>query len=578
MKKLIYLIMLVLILGLVLTGCLLSNVGQVPTTEQSGITYLTKHTAGAPYVTDLLAGQTLKVGEVKVWNDTDNLYVKYFITDLNWCLTETHLHVATSLDDIPHTNKGNPIPGQFEYKGEHECETEVLYEIPLTCELRTDLVIAAHAVVWDKNSETTMTIVSGINTGVTAVNGVPDVKNAVKSIEPGVGVSYPNCPTGDNDAIQSLWDEYAKLSGGTSPDWMDADWIWSTNYPVNPVNGEYVDFSAPFEVSGLPVGGTLTITADNAYSASLNGVPVGSSISLGPGFPSTLKENVGTGPQGGNWGVASQGWQLVEEWPLTGLTSGNNELTIRAANEYMYTDDNYKGWDYSAQGYTGSITQDPDGSDRCINPAGLIFKASVDYYAHSETAWGKGIRFVDKGNWGMYFGYTVQCTTLPDLLNGDFESPVLTETWDTFTSVAGWIIANVDPEETDEAQLELQKNTIGWNPHSGVQYAELDSYHPTSISQCIDTCPCESYTITFWYSPRPGVAINHLKVFLDNSETAIWDSGVKDGSTLSQTEWTKGMFVVLENSGLICLKFCEVGPDDSYGMFLDDISISLGTP
>ena len=42
MKKSIYLIVLLLILGLVLTGCLLSNVGQVPTSEQSGITYLTK--------------------------------------------------------------------------------------------------------------------------------------------------------------------------------------------------------------------------------------------------------------------------------------------------------------------------------------------------------------------------------------------------------------------------------------------------------------------------------------------------------------------------------------------------------
>ena len=43
MKKLSYLIVLTLILGLVLTGCsLLSNVGQVPTSEQSGITYLTK--------------------------------------------------------------------------------------------------------------------------------------------------------------------------------------------------------------------------------------------------------------------------------------------------------------------------------------------------------------------------------------------------------------------------------------------------------------------------------------------------------------------------------------------------------
>jgi len=42
MKKLYYLIVIVLISSLVLTGCLLSNVGQVPATEQSGISYLTK--------------------------------------------------------------------------------------------------------------------------------------------------------------------------------------------------------------------------------------------------------------------------------------------------------------------------------------------------------------------------------------------------------------------------------------------------------------------------------------------------------------------------------------------------------
>ena len=43
MKKFIYLIVLALILGLVLTGCLLSNVGQVPTSEQNGVAYLTKN-------------------------------------------------------------------------------------------------------------------------------------------------------------------------------------------------------------------------------------------------------------------------------------------------------------------------------------------------------------------------------------------------------------------------------------------------------------------------------------------------------------------------------------------------------
>ena len=61
MKKLIYLIILALILGLVLTGCLLSNVGQVPTNEQSGIAYLTK----GPLSADL-------VDLVGLWHFDDN--------------------------------------------------------------------------------------------------------------------------------------------------------------------------------------------------------------------------------------------------------------------------------------------------------------------------------------------------------------------------------------------------------------------------------------------------------------------------------------------------------------------------
>jgi len=147
MKKLSYLIVLALILGLVLTGCsLLSNISQVPATDQSGITYLTKHTADDPQVIDLLAGQTEKVGEVEVWNDEFNLYVKYIITDLDWCLTETHLHVATSLGDIPQKN-GNPPPGKFDYKEEHDCLADYTYTIPLTWVPGTELFIATHAVV-----------------------------------------------------------------------------------------------------------------------------------------------------------------------------------------------------------------------------------------------------------------------------------------------------------------------------------------------------------------------------------------------------------------------------------------------
>jgi len=102
----------------------------------------------------LYAGQNIDAGEIRVWNDSETLYVKYF-TD-GWCITETHLHVATSLEGIPQTRKGNPIPGKFDKKGEHECEMEITYAIDLKeMEWKCDqkLYIAAHAVVQKKDNE-----------------------------------------------------------------------------------------------------------------------------------------------------------------------------------------------------------------------------------------------------------------------------------------------------------------------------------------------------------------------------------------------------------------------------------------
>lgn len=61
---------------------------------------------------DLLADQTTDAGDVQIWSDGANLYVRYETSD-GWLLAETHLQVATSLADIPQTKNGNPIPGRF---------------------------------------------------------------------------------------------------------------------------------------------------------------------------------------------------------------------------------------------------------------------------------------------------------------------------------------------------------------------------------------------------------------------------------------------------------------------------------
>jgi hypothetical protein len=109
------------------------------------------HTADDPFVTDLTAGggnikSAMDVGDVLVWNDGENLYVKYVVTDEDGCLTETHLEVATQLEDIPQKN-GNPPPGQFTYEGEHDCVADWTYTIPLSWVSGTEILIAAHGVV-----------------------------------------------------------------------------------------------------------------------------------------------------------------------------------------------------------------------------------------------------------------------------------------------------------------------------------------------------------------------------------------------------------------------------------------------
>ena len=99
----------------------------------------------------LYAAQHYRVGKLHIWKNTDNLFVEYDL-DPGFTMSESHLHIAislTGLTGIPQSN-GNPVPGQFAYKQDHDpYVSEYLYTIPWDqnwCNI--DLYIAAHAVVW----------------------------------------------------------------------------------------------------------------------------------------------------------------------------------------------------------------------------------------------------------------------------------------------------------------------------------------------------------------------------------------------------------------------------------------------
>jgi len=89
--------------------------------------------AGTTLGADLIAGNPKNganvVGNVTVSQENGYIVVKYTVTG-DVVLTETHLHIATSPDEIPQNN-GNPNPGGFQYSDPHGPVTEWTYTIPL---------------------------------------------------------------------------------------------------------------------------------------------------------------------------------------------------------------------------------------------------------------------------------------------------------------------------------------------------------------------------------------------------------------------------------------------------------------
>ena len=264
MKKLIYLIVLTLILGLVLTGCLLSNVGQVPVTEQSGITYLTKHTADAPQVTTLFAGQTIDVGTVSVWNDCVNLYVKYETTG-GWVMTETHLAVVTSVADFPTNKPGNLMVGHFPYGEENIFQNtweEIIELSAIPAEAGQELFIAAHAVVADTSITLEEVVVS--RPGIDVYGPLGDYAGLGDIIW---GSANPAVATW----VHSGWTANINIP--------DATWISTAEYVEDPVNNSWRWFHDEITLpeKGYYIAGSVVLaTADNAEEVYFNEEPVGS--------------------------------------------------------------------------------------------------------------------------------------------------------------------------------------------------------------------------------------------------------------------------------------------------------------
>ena len=321
------------------------------------------HTEDDPSVTDLIAGggnpkSAVDVGDVNVWNDGDNLYVKYVVDASGWCLTETHLHVATSMEAIPQKN-GNPPPGQFDYKTEHDCVTEYTYVIDLDEEWPpcTDLYIAAHADVQKLSDVITASFATG--------DGIDTVIFIAEDIDnPGYPEPYGNTPT----ASVVIEGTIAGYSGW--PTITGAQWISDSLANPGSANSWRL-FTRIFSIpsNATNISGTLHIDSDNAEEAKINGSPAAGLV------------------YGEVYGAFTdnQEWKTVLSWPVGSyLQPGDNTLGVMVRNYYWVPTPGM--WNYT----------------------GLIYKMDYEYQLpFTETAWGAGVDFPGR-NWATYFTYHVQ--------------------------------------------------------------------------------------------------------------------------------------------------------------------------
>ena len=188
------------------------------------------------------------------------------------------------------------------------------------------------------------------------------------------------------------------------------------------------------------------------------------------------------------------------------------------------------------------------------------------------------------------------------LTNGCFETPVVTNSkkWDVYNSVSGWTVNwlidenndatdGINPCQTGEpglavaGYLELQKGILG-GPSEGAQHAELDSdcNGPTNnarsgekssvgISQSITTSEMNDYKITFAYKARPDQPLS------TNGLMVSWngDDITPNNLDFSKKKWKYASITVsvAAEQDLSTLVFEDTGNPDSFGTFLDDVSV-----
>ncbi len=403
-------------------------------------------------VVDLIAGQDMVVGSITVTNDDENLCVTYALDEnaleAGWLIYETHLAIATEKEGIPQTRGNrwgtNPIPGQFPYGndelgGVEYYEECILFE-DLDFEIGDEVYIAAHAVVKRFDRDMTSATIYGNIGGYTGSGPQGDIYE-IDPLTETEDLIFDN-PTTDFEANwypnALAYDEDNKRLYFTT----HRDKLVFYDLDKEEVV-EDIDPKGIFVNNDNVLGATF---GDGYYWYILNRSP--NLYRLGfddNGKVTELKEYVlhpeDSLTQGdieyrdgmiyGSSGTGAGGWRGFFSYDIEGdefkalneYEEGVNGLQLawgldEDGNKVLYGCRGIRE-DGEVTGSEWFTTDLETGED---TPVGFIsdnayqdLASFIDYEEtwESETAWGEGERFNERGNWGMYFEYKI-CEPPPE--------------------------------------------------------------------------------------------------------------------------------------------------------------------
>ena len=164
------------------------------------------------------------------------------------------------------------------------------------------------------------------------------------------------------------------------------------------------------------------------------------------------------------------------------------------------------------------------------------------------------------------------------IVNGSFEEHIVGGSWDLYENIPGWTLES-------GPGIELQRGVGGWAAADGQQWLELDAdqngpgggFLPgevgsTSLSQEVFTVLGQYYMLTLAFSPRPGVADNHLIV--DWNEETIIDV-TASGVGRSNTNWEMISFLIEGTGSRSKLVIGDASINDTLGTYVDSVQLVL---